>query len=366
MVSSPLTTDADLLLKNLDFTDREPLGRVPDPFELAERGTKLNFDLLRPLTGHSILSSLQFDKPLIRELCRFAAILESTEIAAFHPLDGLIAITGFFEPSTRTRLSFESAVLRLDGKILSVADGSQTGVAKGESLADVGEMFNAYGDAVIMRHTETAAVAEICRTLRIPLINAGNGTGEHPTQALADWFALLKWRPELAADVVPDERKVHIGIIGTPAQMRAVKSFLLMALQFKQAISRITIISEMADPLGPELHAALQHQEVDYEICNDIQGVISDIDVFYMNSIALLGDSYKTLGSNFRLDAQSPMKSDAVILHPLARREELDVSLDKTNHNLYFSQAAGAVYVRQALLITTLNRFDRLPKKFWE
>src|SRR5690606_19551650 len=105
-----------------------------------------------------------------------------------------IAITGFFEASTRTRLSFESAVLRLDGKVLSVPDGKVTGQAKGESIADIGEMFNAYGDIVIMRHTKTEAVDEILERLRVPLINAGNGTGEHPTQALTDWYALLKWR----------------------------------------------------------------------------------------------------------------------------------------------------------------------------
>src|SRR5699024_9091145 len=117
------------------------------------------------------------------------ALLECRKIRTYDILKGQIVITAFFEPSTRTRLSFESAVLRLDGRVISIPEGARnTGVAKGESLSDIGEMFNAYGDAVVIRHTETEALAEIAKNLRVPLINAGNGSGEHPTQALADWF----------------------------------------------------------------------------------------------------------------------------------------------------------------------------------
>ena len=88
---------------------------------------------------------------------------------------------------------------------------------------------------------------------------------------------------------------------------------------------------------------------------------LPDLDVIYMNSIAFLGDSYKTLDSRYKLNAESPLKEDAVILHPLARREELDTSLDKTSHNLYFSQAHGAIFMRQALLMAVLGRLKALP-----
>lgn len=335
-------------------------GLYPDPEKLIARDP-INQNVLKKLVGQSILSASQFDKETVLELCKLAALLEATEIASSHPLDGKLIITAFFEASTRTRLSFESAVLRLDGKILSIPMGKVTGVAKGESLSDIGEMFNAYGDAVVMRHTETDSIEEIQKNLRLPLINAGNGSGEHPTQALTDWFAILKWKPQLKEDVVNPVQQIHLGILGTPGSMRAVNSFLRLSLLFKAGIRKITIVSEMADPLGPELQAILDESGIDYQISLDINEVLSDLDVIYMNSIAFLGDSYKTLDSRFRLDADSNLKKDAVVLHPLARLDELDPTLDGTTHNLYFTQAHGAVFIRQALFISILDRFDRLP-----
>jgi aspartate carbamoyltransferase catalytic subunit len=334
----------------------------PEPSGLfADNPVDLN--ILRGLEGISVLEAGQFSFEQVVELCKLAAILEKIEIWPYHPLDGKIAVTAFFEASTRTRTSFESAILRLDGKVISIADGRTTGQAKGESLADIGEMFNAYADVVIMRHTDTDAPGQMLENLRIPLINAGNGTGEHPTQALADWFALLKWRPSLI-DSEPLQPKLNLGILGTPGSMRAVKSFLLMALLFKSHIRKVTVISEMADPFGPDVIEQLRQADIDYEVSNDVREHLPDLDVIYMNSIAFLGDSYRSMDSRFKLNSDSPIKESAVILHPLARLDELDTSLDKTRHNLYFSQAHGAVFVRQALLMSVLGRLHTLPEKF--
>jgi len=335
-------------------------GLYPDPEKLYKK-EPIQLDVLKKLTGNNVLSAKQFDKELVSELCKFAALLEATEIASSHPLDGKLIITAFFEASTRTRLSFESSALRLDGKIISIPDGKITGVAKGESLADIGEMFNAYGDLVIMRHTETNSMYYILEKLRLPLVNAGNGSGEHPTQALADWYAILKWNPKLVADKIPENQKIHLGILGTPGSMRAVKSFLLISLLFKNVIKKISIVSEMADPLGADLPQDIKNSGVDYYITNNINEVVNDLDVIYMNSITFLGDSYKSLDSRFKLDKDSELKKDAVVLHPLARLDELSTTLDDTDHNLYFTQAHGAVFIRQALLISILDRFDRLP-----
>jgi aspartate carbamoyltransferase catalytic subunit len=336
-------------------------GQKLDPAALLEhtreqpRGEVLSQLVGRSVRGHGDLSREEFI-----ELCRLGALMEANDVASHHPLDGKIVITAFFEASTRTRLSFESAVLRLDGKIISVPDGRVTGAAKGESLADIGEMFNGYGDLVVMRHPVTESLDDVSTGLDLPLINAGNGSGEHPTQALVDWFSLLKWRPELADVAVPPERRIHLGIVGTPGNMRAVKSFLLRSLDFAPAIRKLTVVSEMADPFGDALDDP-ERLGFEVEITNEMDPVISDLDVIYLNSIALLGDSYQQLGAQYRLNADSPLKDGAVVLHPLARREELDESLDETEHNLYFAQAAGAAFVRQALLISVLDRIDRLP-----
>ncbi len=262
----------------------------------------------------------------------------------------------FFEPSTRTRLSFESAMLSVGGKTISVADAKTTGVAKGESLRDIGQMFNSYADVVVVRHTEQKAVAELSEYLRIPMINGGNGPDEHPTQALADWYALLKWRPEIAFGSLPEQFKLNIGIIGTPGNMRTVKSFLKLALLFHENINHITIFSEMADPLGDHLRDLCDNSPIGINFSRDLQGSLEYLDVIYMNAIAFLGDGYRFYSEDFQLNAKSKLKDDTVILHPLARGEELATDLDESQHNLYFNQADGAVWVRQALLLAIFDR----------
>lgn len=338
-------------------------GRQLDPHGLVDHEYPHPLDLsrLQSLCDRSVVGHDDLPRSTVIELCRLGARMETSDVASHHPLSGKLVITAFFEASTRTRLSFESAVARLDGKLLSVPDGKVTGVAKGETLEDIGEMFNSYGDLVVMRHPQTESVARLQAGLDLPLVNAGNGSGEHPTQALVDWYALLKWRPDLANDALAPARQIHLGVVGTPGSMRAVKSFVFMALGFAPAIRQLTVVSELADPFGADLHEALERTSIPVSVTNDIAEVLPELDVIYMNSIALLGDSYKQLDSRFRITTESPLRPEAVIMHPLARREELDVSLDESRHNLYFAQAAGAVYVRQALLSCLLGRVDRLP-----
>jgi aspartate carbamoyltransferase catalytic subunit len=136
-----------------------------------------------------------------------------------------------------------------------------------------------------------------------------------------------------------------------------------MSLLFHENIKQISIVSEMADPLGEDLTNLVKQSGIEVLLTNDINKVVSTLDVIYMNSIAFLGDSYKSLDSRFKLDANTKLKDDAVVLHPLARLDELDPILDGTHHNLYFTQAHGAVFIRQALFISILNRFDHLPQE---
>lgn len=336
-------------------------GRCLRPDELLDYSNdSVDREPLAGLAGVSIVNPRQFDRRTVVALAQLAALLESRNVEIEKPLDGKIAITAFFEASTRTRLSFESAVLRLDGKVLSVPDGQVTGIAKGESLADIGEMFNTYGDVVIMRHPDTDSIDEIRKNLQRPLINAGNGSGHHPTQALIDWYALLKWRPQLCGSDCPAAERIHLGIVGTPGSMRAVKSFLRLSLMFTGAVSKITVISEMADPVGLDLTEPIEESPIPIEITNDVREVLPSLDVIYVNSIAFLGDSYRNLDGRYKLERASDLNPGAVIMHPLARNEELSEDLDTTQHNLYFAQAAGAVFVRQALLCAVLDRLDRI------
>ena len=337
----------------------EPIGNCPDPANFVAYSPKINLGVLERLRGKSILSSAQFDKELLCELLKLAAYLQLKKCPVAHALEDRIMAAAFFEPSTRTRLSFESAMLHLGGKTISVSDAKTTGVAKGESLRDIGQMFNSYADVVAIRHTEQSAVQELCEYLRIPLLNGGNGSDEHPTQAIADWYALLKWRPEIAFDQIEERFRLNIGIIGTPGNMRTVKSFLMLALLFHENINHITIFSEMADPLGEEIRELTNASPISINFSQDLEQSLEYLDVIYMNAIAFLGDGYRFFGKAFTLTSESKLKDDTVILHPLARGDELDISLDETMHNLYFNQADGAVWVRQALLLTI---FGSVPK----
>lgn len=341
------------------------IGNCPDPQSLLQHSPKLRLDVLERLHDNSVLSAAQFDKDLLCELAKLAAHLQLKSFPVMHALDDKIMAAAFFEPSTRTRLSFESAMLHLGGRTISVADAKTTGVAKGESLRDIGQMFNSYADIVAVRHTEQSAIANLCDYLRIPLLNGGNGSDEHPTQALADWYALLKWRPEIAFGSLPEQFRLNIGIIGTPGNMRTVKSFLMLALLFHENINHITIFSEMADPLGEEIRELTNTSPIGIDFSQNLRQSLEYLDVIYMNAIAYLGDGYRFYGETFGLDANSPLKPDTVILHPLARGEELSTDLDHTSHNLYFNQADGAVWIRQALLLAIFGRVsDVVPQQY--
>lgn len=334
------------------------LGLYPNPQNLLEKHATIDTSVLKELSFSSILSARMFGKLLFCELCKLAAFLQLKKMPIRDVLYDKIMAAAFFEPSTRTRLSFESAMLNLGGKTLSVAEAATTSIAKGESLLDIGQMFNSYADVVVVRHTEQKALQDLSHYLRIPLINGGNGSDEHPTQALSDWYALLKWKPEIANSKLEDSKKLQLGIIGTPGNMRSVKSFLILSLLFSENIKKITIVSEMADPLGEDVQDFCNKSTIPIDVSNDLQQVVGQLDVLYMNAIAYLGDSYRHLGSQFKLSSKSGLKKGAVILHPLARRDELSMDLDNTDHNLYFNQADGAVFIRQALLLAIFDRVE--------
>ncbi|MCG9873714.1 MAG: aspartate carbamoyltransferase [Leptospiraceae bacterium] len=308
------------------------------------------------LSQKHIVSAKQFDKELVIQLCRLAASYEIHPTLFHRPLQGKILISAFYEPSTRTRLSFESAWHRLGGDIMSITDRSTTGIAKGESLEDVGEMFNNYGDVVVLRDNQDDSVYRMIETLRIPIINAGNGVDEHPTQALADIYAILKWQPNLINDDLPDSKKIKIGIIGTPSRMRTVRSLLILLSYFASSISEVVIINSDDKSLDDVQLKDINLSKLKVSHSKSLSKVIQELDVIYINSIAWVGESFEVLTGDIRLSKNLKLKKNSIILHPLARGEELDINLDNSDHNWYFAQARGAVFLRMALLTCLVQR----------
>ncbi|MEX2367844.1 MAG: hypothetical protein WD601_14675 [Pseudohongiellaceae bacterium] len=317
---------------------------------------------LLPLENQHVLSADQFDDITLLQLFRLAAKYESNPDRFSTPLQGKILISAFYEPSTRTRLSFESAWHRLGGDIMSITDRSSTGIAKGESLADVGEMFNNYADCVVLRDTREESLEEMKNSLRIPIINAGNGVDEHPTQAMADIYTIFKWRPYLIEKEVPEDKRIKVAVIGVPHRMRTVRSLLKIFSIFPQAFSEVIIFNngdheEDDSGLIEEMKARGLNIVTPKKSFNE---TVPELDVVYINAIAWVGDSFETHGLEYRLDANTRFKEGAIVLHPLARGEELAADLDTTPQNWYFSQARGAVFVRMALLTCLVHRKGRV------
>lgn len=309
---------------------------------------------LLDLAYHHVVSARLFTRPQIIQLCRLAADLETKPALLHLPLSGKIMISAFYEPSTRTRLSFESAWHRLGGDVISITDRSTTGIAKGESFSDVAEMFSNYGDVVVLRESSESAVYDMMRGLRIPIINAGNGVDEHPTQALSDIYALLKWNPSLADPA--HKGPIRFGIIGLPSRMRTVRSLLLLLRHFAHAIDEIVIISPDKSVFDGGQREELEEAGLRISVAGHLVEALPTLDVVYINSIAWVGDSFERLTGDLALSASSPLKHDAIVMHPLARGEELDTDLDDTPHNWYFAQARGAVFLRMALLASMTQR----------
>ncbi|MEZ4700923.1 MAG: hypothetical protein R2834_11375 [Rhodothermales bacterium] len=313
---------------------------------------------LLDLAHRHVVSVRQFTRESVVQLCRLAALIETKPALLHPPLPGKILISAFYEPSTRTRLSFESAWHRLGGDVISITDRATTGIAKGESLQDVAEMFSNYGDLVVLRDNAEDSVYAMLEGLRIPIINAGNGIDEHPTQALTDLFALLKWRPDLAFGA-PGGR-IRIAVVGTPGKMRTVRSLLLLLTLFADAIEEVVVVNPNEELFAPGQREELERGGLRVCVERQLRGVLPACDVVYINAIAWIGDTYERLTGDLQLHAGSPLKPGAIVLHPLARGEELDASLDATPHNWYFAQARGAVFIRMALLSALTQRINLL------
>jgi len=325
---------------------RELLDRIPD-----------DLTPLLDLVQRPVVSARQFNREQLLQLARLASRYETQPQLSVRPLTGKILVSAFYEPSTRTRLSFESAWHRLGGDIMSITDPASTGIAKGESLYDIGEMLNHYGDLVVLRDSNDQAVYEMLESLRIPIVNGGNGIDEHPTQAMADIYALLKWRPGLCNPEAEDTQRIRFGIIGVPGEMRTVRSLLILISLFAPAFEEVVIITDETAPFAEGQREELEKAGLSLRVTAELEKELPELDVIYINAIAWVGDDYKELGTRYRLNAASPLKAGAAIMHPLARGDELARDLDSTAHNWYFAQARGAVFMRMALLSTILRTF---------
>ncbi|OGG79407.1 aspartate carbamoyltransferase [Candidatus Kaiserbacteria bacterium RIFCSPLOWO2_01_FULL_54_13] len=298
---------------------------------------------------HHLVETQQFDRESINELFALADTLEKKRDKS---LDGKILAALFYEPSTRTRLSFESAMLRLGGDVITMESGESSSQSKGESLEDAIKVISQYADAIVIRHFEVGSAARAAAVSPVPVINAGDGNmGQHPTQALLDLYTI---RRELGR-----EDELHIVFVGNLKYYRSPRSLAYLLGKYKNI--RITFVSAPELQMENDVKNYLVRQGVVFEETEDLGSVLEEADVLYQTRIAKewIKDNaeYEKLKGRYiitRAVADS-MKKGAIIIHPLPRVGEIAEDVDESAHAVYFKQVGYGLLVRMAILKTILG-----------
>ncbi|EEX38241.1 aspartate carbamoyltransferase [Vibrio metschnikovii] len=258
----------------------------------------------------------------------------------------------FFEPSTRTRLSFETAVQRIGGSVIGFDNGGNTSLAKkGETLADSVQVIASYVDAFVMRHPQEGAARLASEFSNgIPVINAGDGSNQHPTQTLLDLFSIFETQGRL--------NNLNIAFVGDLKYGRTVHSLTQALAKFDN--NRFFFVAPEALAMPDYICEELDDAGLQYSLHSDMESVIPELDILYMTRVQkerFDESEYAHIKSAFVLtaamlqDARSNMK----VLHPLPRVDEITTDVDKTSHAYFFQQAENGVYAREALLALVLN-----------
>lgn len=301
------------------------------------------------MNTESLVSIDDITKEEILQLLERARYFEANPNSKL--LDGKVVATLFFEPSTRTRLSFETAVNRLGGRIIGFSDASTSSTSKGETLKDTIKMVSNYADLIVMRHYLEGAAQYASEITNIPVINAGDGANQHPSQTMLDLYSILKTQGRLD--------NLTITMVGDLKYGRTVHS-LLMALRFFNPTFNFVSSHELAMPA--EYLEVCKRENIEYHVYTEFsQSVIDSSDILYMTRVQrerfsdiMEYEKVKNLYTlhNAMLDTAKP---NLRILHPLPRINEISRDVDNNPKAYYFEQARNGVFARQAIISRALG-----------
>ena len=300
------------------------------------------------MKNRSLVSIDDFSKDEILEILDLAGDFEKKPVRKL--LEGKVIATLFFEPSTRTRLSFESAINRLGGKIVGFSDASSSSVSKGETLHDTIKMVSSYSDLIVMRHPVEGSARYASEIATVPVINAGDGANQHPTQTLLDLYSIRKTQGKLD--------NLNIFMVGDLKYGRTVHS-LMMAMSRWNATFNFISPEELRMP--DEFKLYLENLGLKYYEHTDFTDIISKADIIYMTRVQKERFSdpieYEKVKNVYVLRNSMLMntKSNMRILHPLPRVNEIHTDVDANPKAYYFEQALNGVFTRQAILCTLLG-----------
>lgn len=304
------------------------------------------------LKGRSLLEPMDFTIGELEEIFTLANKIIKDPAAYVHACDGKLLATLFYEPSTRTRFSFEAAMLRLGGQVIGFSEAATSSAAKGESIADTVRTVACYADIAVMRHPKEGAPRIGAAAAEIPMINAGDGGHQHPTQTLTDLLTIQSEKGRLS--------DLTVGICGDLKFGRTVHS-LMKALSRYENIRFILISPEeliIPDYVRKEV---LFKNKIPFKEVRRLEDAIEEIDVLYMTRVQkerfFNEEDYVRLKDSYILDAEKMEKAgkEMIVLHPLPRVNEISTDIDKDPRALYFKQAKNGMYVRMALIMKLLG-----------
>ena len=299
--------------------------------------------------NRDIISIHDFSKDELLYVLKIAKLMESKPNPNL--LKDKILATLFFEPSTRTRLSFTSAMEQLGGQVMGFASSTMTSIKKGETLWDTMKMIQAYSDIVAIRHPLEGSARLAAESCSKPLINAGDGANQHPTQTLLDLYTIQKVKGKLD--------NLHIGMLGDLKYGRTVHSLVTALSHFNP---KFYFIAPQALQMPQTYLDELKEKKIKFVTESNLMKVSKKLDILYATRIQKerFADpiEYEKYKGVYKLDASllPNIKKDLKIMHALPRVDEIDKSLDDTEHAVYFEQAANGVPVRMALLALVLGK----------
>ena len=287
----------------------------------------------------------------IKELVSVAEDIISNPEKYAHKCSGKKLATLFFEPSTRTRLSFEAAMYELGGAVLSMSDSASSSASKGESVADTAKIISCYADIIAMRHPKEGAPMVAALNSSIPVINAGDGGHNHPTQTLTDLLTIHREKGRFD--------NLTIGLCGDLKFGRTVHS-LISAMARYEGI-KFVLISPNELKIPDYVESFLQENSIKYTQTNNLMSVLPELDILYMTRVQrerfFNEEDYLRLKDSYVLTPEklNVAKSDLSIMHPLPRVNEISVAVDDDPRACYFRQALNGKYIRMALILKLLE-----------
>ncbi|MDE7224625.1 MAG: aspartate carbamoyltransferase [Acetatifactor sp.] len=298
-----------------------------------------------------LMSPLDFTPQELDQLFDLASDIEHNKAKYAHACDGKILATCFYEPSTRTRLSFESAMTRLGGRVIGFSDAGSSSASKGESVSDTIRVISCYADICAMRHPKEGAPMVAMERSLIPVINAGDGGHQHPTQTLTDLLTIRSLKGSLSG--------FTIGLCGDLKFGRTVHSLIHALVRYEDI--RFIFISPEELRVPDYITEMLGGKNIPYEEVTSLEDVMPRLDLLYMTRVQkerfFNEEDYIRLKDFYILDTAKMelAKPDMLVLHPLPRVNEISVEVDNDPRAAYFRQAQYGVYVRMALILTLLE-----------